>query len=377
MLSGLEADRALDRARIEALDARILDLEHSLSALRAEKALVQERLFSYKYPVLSLANEIVSEIFIRVLPYPRCPPLFGILSPTSLTRICRQWREVALSTPELWRAISLSSYVIPFERRAPVYDLWLKRSRSSPLSLNHGGGVEDPVQALALIIPHRARWEYAKLCISAAHLGQIEGRMPLLRHLDLEVGFGATDLVTFGELPLLRSVVLNDVAASRAVLPWSQLTSLALIRVHLYECLPILQQTSNLAHCELRLFVSDEDSDVITLPRLESLAFSDPGHQPVTNYLEVFIAPALRSLRIPERFLGSSPIDALTLFISKSGSNLQDVHITGETSVPKNTYREALHSIPRVSFSRDHDCVRAGKELEIERESDSDSQEYY
>ncbi|KAJ7641164.1 hypothetical protein FB45DRAFT_712335, partial [Roridomyces roridus] len=57
-------------------------------------------------PVLTLPNEITSEIFVHFLPpYPVCPPMTGLDSPTSLTHICRQWREIALATPKLWRAI--------------------------------------------------------------------------------------------------------------------------------------------------------------------------------------------------------------------------------------------------------------------------------
>ncbi|KAJ6504124.1 hypothetical protein C8R47DRAFT_177927 [Mycena vitilis] len=54
----------------------------------------------------TLPNEITSEIFLHFLPvYPRCPPLTGNLSPTCLTHICRRWREIALTTPALWRAM--------------------------------------------------------------------------------------------------------------------------------------------------------------------------------------------------------------------------------------------------------------------------------
>ncbi|KAJ6562466.1 hypothetical protein B0H19DRAFT_1144629 [Mycena capillaripes] len=96
------ADLRAHRARVADLEAKILDLERSLSALRTEKLQVQQRLDSYKYPALTLPNEIVSEIFIHFLPiYPLCPPLTGTLSPTALTQICRQWREIALSTPAL------------------------------------------------------------------------------------------------------------------------------------------------------------------------------------------------------------------------------------------------------------------------------------
>ncbi|KAJ7918132.1 hypothetical protein B0H13DRAFT_2187907, partial [Mycena leptocephala] len=96
MLNALE----LDRARVVVLEAEISKLELSLSALRTEKILAQQRLASYKYPVLTLPNEIVSEIFIHFLPiYPLCPPIRGPYSPTLLTRICHKWREITLANP--------------------------------------------------------------------------------------------------------------------------------------------------------------------------------------------------------------------------------------------------------------------------------------
>jgi hypothetical protein len=77
--------------------------------LRSEKSAAQERLDSYKYPVLTLPSEIVCNIFIHFLPiYPTCPPLTGPLSPILLTHICGGWREIALALPVLWRAITMS-----------------------------------------------------------------------------------------------------------------------------------------------------------------------------------------------------------------------------------------------------------------------------
>ncbi|KAJ7871596.1 hypothetical protein B0H13DRAFT_1634204 [Mycena leptocephala] len=133
MLPALEADRA----RVAYLEAQISHLERSLSALREERILAQERLDSYKYPVLTLPNEIVSEIFIHFLPtYPLFPPLTGLLSPTLLTRICRRWREIALGTPALWSAIRASYYDgIPLKQKAHIFDIWLRRSRFCPLFL--------------------------------------------------------------------------------------------------------------------------------------------------------------------------------------------------------------------------------------------------
>ncbi|KAJ7894003.1 hypothetical protein B0H13DRAFT_1557430, partial [Mycena leptocephala] len=112
------------------------ELERALAGLRAEKTVLQGRLDSYKYPVLTLPNEIISEIFIQFLPvYPLCPPFIGILSPNTLTQICHKWREVALATPALWRAIGLSDHRISFEQQRHITVTWLKRSRHCPLSI--------------------------------------------------------------------------------------------------------------------------------------------------------------------------------------------------------------------------------------------------
>ncbi|KAJ7358337.1 hypothetical protein DFH08DRAFT_665308, partial [Mycena albidolilacea] len=89
--------------RLAALEAQIRGFERSLSALRAEQDLVQERLDAYKYLILTLPPEIPSEIFIHFLPpCPDAPLMTGLDSPTNLTQICSQWRQIALTNPALW-----------------------------------------------------------------------------------------------------------------------------------------------------------------------------------------------------------------------------------------------------------------------------------
>ncbi|KAF7353339.1 F-box domain-containing protein [Mycena sanguinolenta] len=358
MLSSLAADRA----RVAALEAQILDLENTLSALRLEQAQAQSRLDSYKYPVLTLPTEIVTEIFLCFPPpYPSCSWLAGTRSPTSLACVCREWRNIALSIPSLWRAMNLSNNGTPLEQRAHICDLWLKRSRSCPLSIKFDARAgHDEATAMsavmALIAPHRLRLEHLKLVIfmNTINPGAIEGSMPLLRHLDLDlkcVDFSYNTL-SLRELPLLRSVVLSRTASRCAILPWAQLTSLVMNKVYLDECVPILQQTSNLIHCELlRLYDLPDYGGVTTLTCLESLVLkSMPLHQYTAECLQSFITPALRRLIISEALLGHEPIGSLTNFISKSGAKLQEVHIAGRSTVPRHSYRVALQSVPRLSF---------------------------
>ncbi|KAJ7841423.1 hypothetical protein B0H13DRAFT_116925 [Mycena leptocephala] len=246
-----------DRTRLAEIEAQIRDLELSLAELPAEKTLVQERLRSSTYPVLTLPNEIVSEIFIHFLPLrPLCPPLTGLLSPTTLMQICLQWREVTQATPELWRAIPFANNRIPLEAQLHICDIWLSRSRGYPLSIriNHDqrlGGLDRLQKLFSALVPHQARWEDLTLHISGSKLPNLDGPMPLLRLLDVDLS--QHDSFAFHQVPLLRAVCLTGAAVPQFGLPWLQLTSLTLRYVSPRDCTPALQKTTNLVHCRLYL----------------------------------------------------------------------------------------------------------------------------
>ncbi|KAF7335599.1 F-box domain-containing protein [Mycena venus] len=356
MLRALEADRA----HIADIDAQIRVLEGSISVLRAQKALVQERLDSYTYPVLILPNEITSEIFIHFLPpYPDCPPLTGLFSPNLLTSICRTWREIAIDLPVLWRAICFDdvSVQLPyFELHIHIIDTWLRRSRSCPLSfeINNGDLEIYSPSTLAAIHNYRSRLEYLVLHLHHSHIPTIEGPMSLLRHLDLQFDESPPkDLLLYLKAPLLRTAILDDAAALHVILPWAQLTELTLSPVFPHECVSILRQTSTLVQCELHLACCGYARlPEVQLPRLESLILQEVDDEPIEGYFETFTVPALRSLHVPENFLERDPIGALSSFISKSGCKLEHLCVTGPISIIKDLkdYRCGFPFITKLSF---------------------------
>ncbi|KAJ7113032.1 hypothetical protein C8R44DRAFT_882066 [Mycena epipterygia] len=365
------ATRAAGRARNADIEAEILHLQRRISVLRIERAHnIQDRLVSYTYTVLTLPNEIISEIFIRLLPvYPLCPPMLGLLSPDCLIQICRKWREIALATPALWRAISLHCYRDDKGNRTlQLHMLRSRLRRSSYCSLSitvratFMHSEEYARQILTAIVPHRARWEYLEVSdISLSNLIAIDGPLHLLRDLDILVYSKVlAPAAAFRQVPRLRAFTdrrhhCHNLTYLPDFLPWFQLTLVTLIIVAPGNCAPILTQTVNLVHCKLILWHGNANQPDIELPCLKSLVlikFDLMKAVSHTPYLSTFVVPALRRLQVPDKYLGADPIDMLQSFISKSGCQLEEVCITGERSAPKASYRNAFPSIPKFTFNR-------------------------
>ncbi|KAJ7661907.1 hypothetical protein DFH06DRAFT_1325231 [Mycena polygramma] len=363
-------DVAADRVRIASIDAQTLDIQHTLAeswsditdgsdlaTLWFEKMVVEERLDSYKYPVLTLPSEIVSEIFIHFLPtFPYRPPIAGKHSPTSLTQICRRWRGIALATPELWRAIELSAEDHPFLQLYTVFVIWLDRSHSLPLSISIRETPDDYDNSVlpgifAALVQNRGRLEWLELRLIQSRLPDLDGPMPLLRRLSLSA-VDTSSSFSLHSLPLLRSADLGDVTTRSVTLPWAQLTSLSLRHVHPDDSARILRQTAKLVHCTIQLWFNINNNQFeVTLPYLESLVF-DATSDAVPGYLGQFNVPALRILEVPSRQLGFAPIDSLAELISKSGCNLQEVRILdGKKYIPEDVYRDTFRDIPRFSVT--------------------------
>ncbi|KAJ7932066.1 hypothetical protein B0H13DRAFT_1956493 [Mycena leptocephala] len=167
----------------------------------------------------------------------------------------------------------------------------------------------------------------------------------MLRYLNLGINSHAvgTEAVVF-EAPLLRTVILNNEAALQVILPWAQLTSLTLFCVYPHECVPVLQQTSNLVRCKLHICFNpdnDQPGPDLTLPYLESLTLIDMNGNPGTGF----------KLKLSLSLLSAS----LKQFISKSGCKLEELRIAGQRARPQHSYRKVFPWIRNFFF----DCERA------------------
>ncbi|KAF7322327.1 F-box domain-containing protein [Mycena chlorophos] len=351
---------------------------------------------TYMYSVLTLPDEIVSEIFLQYTPpYPLHPPLRGEGSPTHLTQICRRWRSIAHNTPQLWQAIRLYDTEESYGQDILVAESWLQRSCSLPLSIILLEGVfscsfRENAQArargaaLPLLLKHKARWEYVMLnyASSARGAGAIYplGSLPALRSIRFVQGRHGEDLFNIAESPwdapnlrraafncnwqanehIPKSLTARVISRSlSAVLP--QLTHLYLD--HISESInhipQILQQTLSLVHCWLDFETPERNfswtSDVIHLDHLQSLALlgstSADGALPFLHQLRT---PQLRYLLVHEpmfkfrrRSNTDSESESLGEVVDSLGAveSLRALHIL-RARFPKAYYQEKF---PRIS----------------------------
>ncbi|KAJ7148420.1 hypothetical protein C8R43DRAFT_1236854 [Mycena crocata] len=359
MSSGVTALEA-DRARVAEIEAQFSDSDEETPS---EGYKIQDQLDAYKYPVLTLPTEITSEIFVCFLPpYPLCPPMTGSSSPTLLTHICRTWRNIALATPTLWRAVQVIVEPETVETQKDHIKSRLIRSGSCPLSIQMVNCAallpEDQLEVIQALIRHRARWEYLELSFIATNLlSFFSEATPLLHHLEISLEDPPSPSIRFDRLPLMRSAFLGHSALTDVSLPWQQLTSLTLNAAYPHECTPILQQAPSLLYCRIVLLGgSDGEEPDMFLPCLETLVLGEyslvdfvDGDE-LAGYLDTFITPALRSLEVLEVCLGSDPVPSLASFISNSGCKLQELQIIGRERLSEDSYRNAFPSIPKISF---------------------------
>jgi hypothetical protein len=112
-------------------------------------------------------------------------------------------------------------------------------------------------EVVPAIIHHRTRWEHLEPYLSTS-FPAIKGPLPLLQSLQLYITRSGT--FELPDAPQLREAVLNKRGSSTAVtLLWMQLTSLTLSEVEPSWYFSILQQTPKLVHCNLDVWIADDE----------------------------------------------------------------------------------------------------------------------
>ncbi|KAJ6454860.1 hypothetical protein C8R45DRAFT_1037373 [Mycena sanguinolenta] len=151
------ADHRAALADLEAEIARFKNYAaHYISALEKQKKDVEIQLQEVVYPILSLPAEILANIFVACLPESSCRRFSRAHAPLLLMQVCRHWKDIAVSTSELWNCLDIPCLDVSqasaktMVRHGVLSGPWLSRAQSRPLSftvyLTHKGrGVHDDI----------------------------------------------------------------------------------------------------------------------------------------------------------------------------------------------------------------------------------------
>lgn len=249
-------------------------------------------------PITRLPTELFSQIFQHCVIVPwlgeALPTYIGShldTTPLKIASVSRQWRNAALNTPQLWSSFSL----LLFPDRTSSYiesaNIWLSRSRNSPLSIHlvTHDNYRDPMQQLMQLIASTCgRWRHIcfKLTLPMLHsLSSIRFGLSMLETLKFEF-FDREGLSMDSPIDLfVRAPRLREFSAGQFVdhtslsLPFNQLRDIKPVyyKHNIQNSLNLLKLASNVEHYELRLngrspgMAPSSIQSIIEIPKLQSL----------------------------------------------------------------------------------------------------------
>lgn len=231
------------KSELAALDDHIDLLSHNFvklqviqARLKEKRALLQDSLSVHEAlapPACGrLPLELLGEIFLWCLPHTKYPTPSSNDCPLIFTRVCRQWRAVALSTPRLWASLNVSLFNAAEMSSGDVYKRWLEKAKSVPLSIRvvHDGNAEPLLNAIQWLRP------FLNQCFDLwwhgpPVQGLLDNSVQSLSRLHVTSHSGKFHVSIPSTTPQLRSAVLRSITHDLQSLhtiemPWHQLLDL-------------------------------------------------------------------------------------------------------------------------------------------------------
>ncbi|PPQ80574.1 hypothetical protein CVT25_001608 [Psilocybe cyanescens] len=306
----------------------------------------------------------------------RCPPLV-------LGAVCRDWRRVAWSSPQLWTHIKISLTDADDWNCTEIVQECLRRSGQLPLfikmtciPLNAEVGLDPEGVFLGLISvinQHSDQWEDLRLYCSPEIFPFIRGNsygVPMLRRLALglpdpwdpseDIECNLFD-ITGSVKPQPLYVETYGISFESLDINWSQVTEVHFDTVIcLNECIELLRQAPQLVNCAF-LNVSDSRRVGYTFStnnvpfvhhKLQSLVIGGYGGDKLVWFLGFFIFPNLGDLCLDEGCTNLD-LDWFTDLITRSSCRLVSLSLV-DLQCP---YEKLLRLLRKTPFLRKLDLT--------------------
>lgn len=318
--------------------------------------------------ILSLPEEIIIHISLEA-----CKPFYESESsvqalqpanPAFLGKICKQWRQIAMSTQELWKfiliAIEEPSDYGGLENEAQIehFKTCIDRSGNYPLFVQLAGDGHDPdphlldnIYDLLKLCSHRIdHFSSLGLPSLVETLGALN--LPILTSMAYK-SYADWWWCLAKDAPLLRSISLSHLPLSTDDLKWEELNELRLIRCRWKTCLNDLCLARNLVHCHIRgldpFHEFNDDGSMAQLPHLSTLIMSNPFAAMLTIVLDRIETPALKRLEVQWEEEVLEPLISITHLVARSSCSLDQLGITAHPITDSRLAMGCLDSIPNLS----------------------------
>ncbi|KAJ7652146.1 hypothetical protein DFH06DRAFT_542744 [Mycena polygramma] len=222
-------------------------------------------------PILSIPMEItqiiMQDALAATIANTGCfPRPFTWTPPLLFTRICKEWRDISLNTPELWQAIQVddrSTPAVPPE----VVSLWSSRAANRPryirlehTSLDVGPRVLRRAEALLKeSMKSCEQWCDVRLVFPIQAFSALiarRGPFPMLRSLHIcpKYAIHAALAIPIRDAPLLRTVTLDVISLLSLKTAWEQLSTLDITVHNPGSKFYALRRCSNLVNLRVTLY---------------------------------------------------------------------------------------------------------------------------
>ncbi|KAI5122522.1 hypothetical protein M0805_005250 [Coniferiporia weirii] len=171
-------------------------------------------------PIQRLPPELLSMIFWHAIPRRSEfvePSVHA--APILLCRVCKQWRDLAERTPELWSSISLF-LLRPYAIASQAYEKWISRSGSCPML----------IKVVVLVCPSDPRWtKHLRPLTDFMHNISRQSHRWLIA--DISVPGHYMEKLLANEAPILQKLILRDPlvdsGGDAATRPWEHVFRLS------------------------------------------------------------------------------------------------------------------------------------------------------
>ncbi|KDR67519.1 hypothetical protein GALMADRAFT_258139 [Galerina marginata CBS 339.88] len=298
--------------------------------------------------------------------------------PLIIGSVCRVWRQIAFSTPQIWTSISihLGNRHRPAQSGPTYYTLaeeWLSRSRDLPLSVHvYGDEHSEEIRLLELLSQHSSRWECLDLALPYRVASCLQGDSrgtSILRRLQLYceddssyryIGEHSFSPINMKLYP--TSVSLISWPLKRANIEWTHATHVDLLSPDFSDCAEVLRRAPQLTYFEFTdarvgIFSTSVRYTVPTTPfpcpLLQELHIGVSGENMIEDFFNSFTLPGLEVLAISGSLYTHTPptTNRLISFIKRSSCRLTSLSLA-KGSISKVEMVLLLQEIPFVRTLR-------------------------